>query len=344
MAKVMKASEFVTKLRAVVMKYKTLYVMGCFGDNMTAANKKRYINHHSYNQSETRMKMINNASTDTFGFDCVCLIKAILWGWTGDMSKPYGGAVYASNGVPDIDADGMFNVCSDQSTDFSNIELGEAVWTNGHIGVYVGNGLAVECTPAWKNKVQLTACNCKKEGFNTRNWKKHGRLPYIEYDIDTSTKKKSVTEIAKEVIAGKWYNGAARKSALTKAGYDYDAVQAKVDEILNGSKTTATPAPATPKKKSVTEIAKEVIAGKWGNGAARKSALTKAGYDYNTVQAKVDELLKGNKTISNKKSIDTLAKEVIAGKWGNGAARKTALTKAGYDYNAVQKRVDELLS
>lgn len=45
-------------------------------------------------------------------------------------------------------------------------------------------------------------------------------------------------------------------------------------------------------KKSVTEIAKEVIAGKWGVGSARKTALEKAGYDYNTVQSKVNELMK----------------------------------------------------
>lgn len=45
-------------------------------------------------------------------------------------------------------------------------------------------------------------------------------------------------------------------------------------------------------KKSVTEVAKEVIAGKWGAGAERKTALEKAGYDYNAVQAKVNELMK----------------------------------------------------
>lgn len=47
---------------------------------------------------------------------------------------------------------------------------------------------------------------------------------------------------------------------------------------------------------------------------------------------------------SSKKSVDTLAKEVIAGKWGNGEERKQKLTAAGYDYNVVQKRVNEMLS
>ena len=47
-------------------------------------------------------------------------------------------------------------------------------------------------------------------------------------------------------------------------------------------------------------------------------------------------------TTAAKKSIDEIAKEVINGKWGNGAERKQKLTAAGYDYSAVQKRVNEL--
>ena len=44
-----------------------------------------------------------------------------------------------------------------------------------------------------------------------------------------------------------------------------------------------------------------------------------------------------------KKSVDELAREVIQGLWGNGQDRKNRLQAAGYDYNAVQKRVNELL-
>lgn len=53
---------------------------------------------------------------------------------------------------------------------------------------------------------------------------------------------KTVTELAQEVIAGKWGIGAERVAALTAAGYDYTAVQSKVNEILSGK--PATPAAA----------------------------------------------------------------------------------------------------
>jgi len=184
MAILMKATEYAKKLRDIALNYKTLYVMGCIGSPLNVANKKRYINHHVYNQSAVRQRMINAATDDTFGFDCVCLLKSVLWGWSGDKSKTYGGAIYATNGVPDVSADGMIRLCKDVSTDFSNLLIGEALWCRGHIGLYIGDGLAVECTPKWKNCVQITAVGNigTKAGYNARRWTKRGKLPYIEYD------------------------------------------------------------------------------------------------------------------------------------------------------------------
>lgn len=66
-----------------------------------------------------------------------------------------------------------------------------------------------------------------------------------------------------------------KKGKLTKKKTE------KVEEIKSNSN----------KLKSVTEIAKEVILGKWGNNPLRKTRLEKAGYDYKKVQAKVNELL-----------------------------------------------------
>lgn len=93
---------------------------------------------------------------------------------------------------------------------------------------------------------------------------------------------------------------------------------------------------ATPEK-TLDEIAREVIAGKWGSGAIRKGKLRAAGYDPSQVQARVNEILKG------KKSIDDIAREVIAGKWGSGVLRKAKLLAAGYNPAVVQARVNALL-
>ena len=53
----------------------------------------------------------------------------------------------------------------------------------------------------------------------------------------------------------------------------------------------------------------------------------------------MNERVKGSK----KKSVEAVAKEVIAGKWGNGEERKKRLQAAGYDYGAVQRKVNELM-
>lgn len=180
----MTAQELIRRCVDVAEHYKTLYVMGCFGAPMNTANKKRYTQNHEYNRTAARTKMINAATADTFGFDCVNLIKGILWGWDGDPSANYGGARYKSNDVPDVSADGMIRLCKGVTGDFREIVPGAAVWLPGHIGLYIGDGLAVECSPKWANGVQITAVGNlgKKAGYNARAWKKWGILPYVSYE------------------------------------------------------------------------------------------------------------------------------------------------------------------
>ena len=129
-----------------------------------------------------------------------------------------------------------------------------------------------------------------------------------------NTDKKSVDELAQEVIDGKWGDGEARKKKLEDAGYNYNAVQNRVNEML-----------AKPKK-SVTEVSKDVIAGKYGNGDNRKKKLEAEGYDYDEVQAKVNQLLGANVTKTyTVKSGDTLS--------GIASKYKTTVAKLVKDNN-----------
>ena len=118
----------------------------------------------------------------------------------------------------------------------------------------------------------------------------------------------------------------------------------EVNAQLDGGRAP-TPAPTPSGSKSNEELAKEVIAGQWGNGDDRKNRLTAAGYDYNAVQSIVNQKLSGSGSSSapSKKSNETIAQEVINGAWGNGDDRKNRLTAAGYDYNAIQSIVNQKL-
>jgi len=148
--------------------------------------------------------------------------------------------------------------------------------------------------------------------------------------------KKSVTDVAKEIVAGKggWGNNPLRAQRLSEAGYEPTAVQLEVEKLMRKE---------APPRKSTSQIASEVIAGKWDDGADRKRKLEAAGYNYDAVQKEVNRLLTPKGETKPKLTIAQLATQVIDGKWGSGADRKSRLTRAGYNYNAVQAEVNRRL-
>jgi len=115
----------------------------------------------------------------------------------------------------------MIKVCTGVSTTgWDNMVPGEAVWCAGHIGVYIGNGLAVECTPRWSNNVQITAVGNigNKAGYNARVWTKHGKLPYIDYSDQTVAATTPSTSNTATTVSGTVSTGSA---ADEKSMYDY---------------------------------------------------------------------------------------------------------------------------
>ncbi len=77
---------------------------------------------------------------------------------------------------------------------------------------------------------------------------------------------------------------------------------------------------------------------KEANAKAQAETLEKLGYD-----TYITTVSGTSVSVTSSKSVEELAKEVIAGEWGNGEERKSLLTAAGYDYSAVQQKVNELL-
>ena len=161
----------------------------------------------------------------------------------------------------------------------------------------------------------------------------------FETDIMSETQKNSIKELV-AYLKNKYNITTVKRhkdvNATACPGKNYP-----FDEIVDNSNGTT-----SSNKKSNEDIANEVIAGKWGNGDARKTALQNAGYDYSAIQSIVNKKLTGkasNITNSNKKSNETIANEVIKGLWGNGTDRKNKLTAAGYDYDTIQAIVNKKL-
>ena len=129
-----------------------------------------------------------------------------------------------------------------------------------------------------------------------------------------------------------WYSGKYCPAYILP---HWDKFKAKVLSYMNSGSS----APAKPSAKQLYRVRKTWSDAKSQIGAfssqenAKKAC--KAGY------AVFDS--NGKQVYPAKKSIDEIAREVIQGKWGNGAERKKKLTDAGYDYNAVQKKVNEIL-
>ena len=198
----------------------------------------------------------------------------------------------------------------------------------------------------------VTGKQCPAYWVDDAKWESefHGKLPGVaapKPQIAPVTPSKTEDEVANEIVKGigGWGNGAERKANVTAAGYNYDSVQAKVNTLL-GQNPNPVPQPA---KKSEDEVAVEIFngTGNWGNGQDRKDRLSAAGYNYDSVQAKVNTLF-GQSTAASqpaKKSEAEIADEIIrgVGGWGNGQERKDRLTAAGYNASSIQKKVNAKL-
>jgi len=102
--------------------------------------------------------------------DCVGMIKAFFW-MNGDIN---GKNKYASNGCPDVSANGMYNLCKETGPISSIPDIpGLIVWKSGHIGVYIGGGYTIE--------MRGFAYDCVKRAVADGPWTRWGKLPMLSY-------------------------------------------------------------------------------------------------------------------------------------------------------------------
>lgn len=169
----MKASELIDRLRLAV-ETPTVYAKGGWGqwvsDSWIKSMQLLYPSWYASHGDHLRTRI------GCAAFDCVCLVKSVLWGWDADKTSPTGGAKYGSNGVPDTTAEGMIEAC-DCSGGWDDLEPGELLYLPGHVAVYIGDGKVIEA-----NLTDDEDGVCMIP-LSKRSWTRHGRMPWVEYDL-----------------------------------------------------------------------------------------------------------------------------------------------------------------
>jgi len=164
------------------------YWMGTFGN---------VASEFLYNSNKSRLPQYYTASDFPTQYgkrvhDCIGLaVKGYMWSDTPESAPKY-----ASNGCPDIDADGMLRICTEKGAIDTIPELpGTLVFMKGHIGVYIGAGEVIEARGHKYGVVQTKLAG--------RGWKNWGKCPYITYEEDEEMSydkfKEYMTQYEKEV-------------------------------------------------------------------------------------------------------------------------------------------------
>lgn len=126
-------------------------------------------------------------------FDCWNMVKALINDPTIDQNYTIGRYAPASGDMGDWDGWTILQHCEGVSSDFSRIYAGEYLYMAGHAGVYIGNGLVVECTCDWEGGVlvsHITSTGGRyRNGTYMRSWQYHGKLTeWIDYSVKPSGK------------------------------------------------------------------------------------------------------------------------------------------------------------
>lgn len=148
------------------------YVWGSHGNVLTANELKRlektFSSHVTDKEEYIKAHWLGRRTSD-----CVGLIKG--YGWYDETS---GTIKYGTNGMKDVTADGMFNAAVEKGpiSTMPNIP-GIAVWHQGHIGVYIGNGYVIHAANTYDGVI--------KTPITSSGWTHWLKVPYINYIEET---------------------------------------------------------------------------------------------------------------------------------------------------------------
>lgn len=262
----MKTAQGLVDFAKKALKENWGYCLGTYGNILTPSYlKQKQSQGYGVGAYNTRhnaylQRFINKRVSDCYG-----LVKGYVW-WQGEDKNPN----YVTK--QDRNQEGAYTSAKEKGPLSTLPEIpGIVLWMKGHAGIYIGNGEFIEIAgvPVGMRKGKISNGRVVS-GSKFTHWFKDTYINYDEHKPSLppipskpSTRKKTAIEIAQEVIAGKWGNGAARKSNLEKAGYSYSEVQKEVNQKLGGSSQSKPP--TTPQIK---------VDGYWGPETTR--ALQKA--------------------------------------------------------------------
>lgn len=148
------------------------YVWGSHGDVLTSSELKRLKKVFGANVTD-KEDYIKSHWLGRRTSDCVGLIKG--YGWYDEAS---GIIKYGTNGMKDVTADGMFNAAVEKGPISTMPDIpGIAVWHQGHIGVYIGNGYVIHAANTYDGVI--------KTPITSSGWTHWLKVPYINYVEET---------------------------------------------------------------------------------------------------------------------------------------------------------------
>ncbi len=169
-------NQFINKAKEISL-LNTAYASGTFGQKFTESFIKQKAKQYpkAYPESKINDLRAKAKGKTLYLFDCCGLIKGIIWGFPN--------MVYTSNGMKDVNDQGIWDqYCINKSKDFTQIKAGAILHIKGHVGIYIGDGKAIECTSKWSDNVLISAVSNigKISGLNSRKWTEFGYLSILD--------------------------------------------------------------------------------------------------------------------------------------------------------------------